>query len=339
MKRNKCHDSTFCTRRDFVGTAVATTTASLLSITRPRNATAQSRSNDRSGLEFIAHEKEYRFDTGVMQGTLRSAGASRGLTVVVDSATGTSIAKGLGLFSHYRLLDAANRYGHAAWDWPSESRLLPGGSVEVLWSADQQHPFDMRAVYRWAAANALDVTTSVVPRRDLRRFEVFLASYFEGFPASLVRVAGCPETGGTPGFLEAKKEHAVWQMFPRDDEAAKIIGDGRWQRPPNPVSWKIMPWLEMPLAMRRDATTGLTGLVMAPKEDCFAVSTPYGEEGHRSLYFSLLGRDIGAGQTATARSRLILGRGISDEQAVTLYEQYMAEIERGDDSKGRTNRE
>ena len=62
-----------------------------------------------------------------------------------------------------------------------------------------------------------------------------------------------------------------------------------------------MPRLAKPLALRRDAATGLVGLVMAPRDDCFAISTPYGSDGHRSLYLSLLGRDIFKGQQATAR--------------------------------------
>jgi hypothetical protein len=48
-----------------------------------------------------------------------------------------------------------------------------------------------------------------------------------------------------------------------------------------------------------------------------------------------LGGDIRAGQTAAARSRLVVGRGISDEQAVTLYEQYIKEIERQENGRDR----
>jgi hypothetical protein len=227
--------------------------------------------------------------------------------------------------SHYRLLDGEARYGGGAWDWSSEAKSLADGAVEAAWSADPGHPFDMKAVYRWKAPNVLDVVTSVTSPKDLNRFEVFLASYFHGFPESLVYVKGCAQTGGKPGLLQAVRANGDWQMFPRDEAALKILGDGRWKRPPNPVGWKIMPPLAAPLAVRRDAKTGLTALVMAPAHDCFAVSTPYGEEGHRSIYLSLLGRDLKAGQTATARSRLVIGRNISDEQAVAVYQAYLKE--------------
>ncbi len=64
---------------------------------------------------------------------------------------------------------------------------------------------------------------------------------------------------------------------------------------------------------------------MAPADDCFAVSTPCDEDPHCSLYLSLLGRDLKAGQSATARARLIVARDISDQRAIALYETYVKE--------------
>jgi len=84
-----------------------------------------------------------------------------------------------------------------------------------------------------------------------------------------------------------------------------------------------MPRLAAPLAVRRDAKSGLVAVVMAPPEDCFAVLTPYGEEGHRSVYLSLFGRDLKAGEAVSARARLVIGRDITDEQAIALYKAYM----------------
>ena len=63
---------------------------------------------------------------------------------------------------------------------------------------------------------------------------------------------------------------------------------------------------------------------MARPEDCFAVSTPYGEESHRSLYLSLLGCDLNAGQTRTAHALLAIRRDLSDTQAIECYEAFPA---------------
>ena len=274
-------------------------------------------------LAFTAAGKEYTFNTGALRGTLREGGKSKGLRPVFDVASGASLAASLGIMSPYRLLTADARFGTAAWDWASQARLLPDGAVEVRWAPDAQHPLEMTAVYRWSAPNVLDFTATVKPQQDLRKFELFLASYFDGFPVSQVYVAEAPAAGGKAAFMEAVQAAAVWQAFPRDDAAAGIIGDGRWKFPPNPVEWKIMPRLAAPLAVRRDAKSGLAAVLMAPPQDCFAVLTPFGEEGHRSVYLSLFGRDLKAGETATARARLVIGRDISDEQAIALYKAYV----------------
>jgi hypothetical protein len=236
---------------------------------------------------------------------------------VVDCASGVNLARSVGLFSHYRLLDSTTRYSVAGWEWASTAEQLPDGAVAVHWTSDAVHPFDMAATYRWSASNALDVTTTVTAHKDLHRFEVFLASYFEGFATASAYTK--------QGFLEAKKEAGVWQAFPRDAGAERIITDGRWKRPPNPVDWQLRPALAAPLALRRDAKSGLVALVMAPPQDCFAVCMPYSEEPHCSLYLSLFGCDLKPGESATARARLVLGRDISDEQAVKLYESFIKE--------------
>lgn len=268
---------------------------------------------------FTQAGKEYHFDTGTLRGTLHTEGKSLGLTALTDIASGVTLSRFMGLFSHYRMLDAETRHGDAAWDWPSTARLLPDGAVEVRWTADSTHPFDMMAVYRWTSPNALDLTTTVTAHKNLRKFEVFLSSYFEGFP----QVFGY----GRQGWVEAKKDMGDWLAFPRDENATAMIADGRWQRPPHPVTFKPVANYAGALGIRRDAKSGLTAIVMASPRDCFAVMMPYGEESHRSIYLSLFGRDFKDGESASARARLLIGHNITDPQAVELYHAYLKEIQ------------
>lgn len=272
-------------------------------------------------LAFTAAEKEFHFDTGILRGTLHAQGQSKGLIPAFDCTTGAALTKSLGLFSHYRLLDDQTRYGTAGWDWASEARLLGNGDVEVRWSADDKHPFDMMAIYHWSAQNSLDLTTRVTARRELKRFEVFLASYFDGFPTTSV-YAKDPAAGDKPTFIAARKSDAIWHMFPRDEAAVKMIRDGRWKREPNPVDWIIRPTLAAPLAVRRDVDRGMVAVLMARAQDCFAVASPHDEEGHRSVYLSLFGRDFKPDESADAKSRLVIERDVSDEKAVALYEKF-----------------
>lgn len=299
-----------CSRRQFIGGAiVATTSGAVLRVLAAENK-----------LGFVAAGKEFAFDTGALRGTLRGGGQSKGLLPAFDCASGAPLTKSLGLFSHYRLLDDHARYGKAGWDWASEAKLLDNGAVEVRWTADEAHPFDMMAVYRWSAANALDLTTRVTARKELKRFEVFLASYFDGFPATVVYA------GDKPAFVSASKDAGKWHMFPRDEVAVKMIQDGRWTRPPNPVEWSIRPKLAAPLAIRRDAGRKLAAVLMARAQDCFAIATPQDEEGHRSVYFSLFGRDLKDGESAEAKSRLMICGETSDEKAVELYKAFISSV-------------
>jgi hypothetical protein len=310
------------TRRDFLRQTIAGAVAPLaMRVVAEAGESGTSQATAASAT-FQPDGDAYQFDTGILRGTLRNAGKSQGLFPVVHCATGKSLARGLGLFSHYRLLDDSARYGSAGWDWASKAERLDDASVAVAWSPDDEHPFEMRAVYRLSAPDTLDLTTKIIPTKELKRFEVFLASYFDGFPQVSVYVKPRSQAEAA-GFLEARKEDALWHMFPRDAAAVEMIQSERWQRPPNPVEWTIRPELAGPLALRRDRESGLCALIMARPEQCFAVAMPYGDEAHRSVYLSLFGQDLRSGEPALARTRLVIRAGVSDDDALTMYQEFL----------------
>ena len=118
-------------------------------------------------------------------------------------------------------------------------------------------------------------------------------------------------------------------VFPRDGDLLPMIFDGRWEFPPSPVTWAFTRYLAAPISIRRHAEAGLTAVLMAPPEDCFAVSVPYNKEppdnvaAHGSVYLSLFGRDVAAGQTVTAHCRLIIAKDLSDEVILQRYQGYL----------------
>lgn len=274
-----------------------------------------------ASLRFRAAEGgEFQFDTGVLRGTIRAKGRSSGLTNVVHIPSGKTISGTYGLFSHYRLLSANHRYGTAAWDAPSEAKLCDDGALVATWPAAENRPFDIQVTYRWSAATTLDIETAITAHADLPDFESFLASYFsEPFTNSMV-YARPPD--GEPRLMPAEPANGAWQMFPRDPAAVRIIKDGRWTIPPNPVDWAIMPPLAAPLAIRRDPQSGLTAVLMAPPGDSFAASTPQQTDRHYSMYLSLFGRTIKSGETARARSRLVITTAKTDAEIVRFYQTY-----------------
>jgi hypothetical protein len=277
---------------------------------------------------FVPSEKEeYRFDTGLLRGTLRPGGQSRGLARVIHVPSGTRLDGMFGLLSPYRVFTTNHRYGNAAWGWPSTSTLLPDGAVRVRWPAGEDRPFRLTAVYRWAGAETLDLETTVAAEGDLPGFEVFLASYFhKDFPASCVYASGPAGQEKDPRFLATPRARGHWQMFPRHADLVPLIEDGRWRQPPHPVTWSIRERLTAPMAMRPHRESVLAAVLMAPPDDCFAVATPYEGEGHFSVYLSLFGCGVKAGETKTARSRLVVLSSPSTEQVIAHYETYLARL-------------
>lgn len=272
----------------------------------------------------------YRFDTGQLRGVLRHEGKSFGLSSFIHTPSGTRLdGMHYGVFSHYRVFTANKRYGHGAWDWPSTSKLLPDGGVAVHWPAAPDRPFEMRAVYRWTAPDTLDLETSVTAQQDLPGFESFLASYMhQDFAASSVYVKNMPGADDKSGFATTKRARGHWQMFPREKDLVPLIQDGRWTQPPHPVAWTIRQDLAAPIGIRRNPKKGLCVIMMAPPEDCYAMATPHAGEGHFSLYLSLFGRLVKAGETATAHARLVIGTSLTDAEIVALYEAYVAGLKR-----------
>jgi len=278
----------------------------------------------------------YRFDTGTFKGRLKLDGRYQGVYPLVDVATGDDLVRPPGVFSPYRLFATNHRFGHAARDWPTRSKILPDGAVEAFWPAGEEHPLEMTGVYRWSAADTLDLAITVKPQQDMPRFELFMSSYFiKTFRASVYMRR--EDDGGEKRRFEpvdrTPSARGGYVMFPRDESGVAMIRDGRWKIPPNPVDWDLQRWMAAPVAFRRDAARDLTALMLCPPDDCFALCSPWNPAtpeggGYRSLYLSLFGRDLKAGESARARCRLVIARGLSDEQALERYAEYLKPQER-----------
>jgi hypothetical protein len=285
----------------------------------------------------VAGKGLFSFDTGVVRGELRADNQTQGIPTLVETETGMEAAYGQGnpgILSYYRVFTTNKRWGDSAREWPKSSSLLPDGAVRIQWPSHDDHPFEMTAVYRWSSADTLDLETTVETERDLERFEVFLSSYFHRSFKSLVYVKGTIHAPGPPFFLSTDVNDLVsgtYLAFPRDREAAQIIYDGRWDYEPHPVHFSVTRFFACPLCMKQGERSGVTILLMSRPDDCFAIETPYnmdppdGIAGHYSMYMSLFGVDVKAGQTAHAHTRLVVGRNISEREAVSRYSEFIGE--------------
>ena len=68
----------------------------------------------------------------------------------------------------------------------------------------------------------------------------------------------------------------------------------------------------------------MTVVIMAPPQECFAVSMSQQEAGLGAFYLSLFGKDVAKGQSLTGHARMVFGKNISDERALQKYQEYLA---------------
>ncbi len=275
---------------------------------------------------------KFTFDTGPVRGHLTANATGQGLCSLVDAAGGRELTKGsniYGLFSFYRLLGADQRWGEYAWAFPKTAEPMADGGVRIAWPAKPEHPFDMKGTFRWVAPDTMDVLVEVTPQIAVRRFELFLGSYFADTFRSRIYVRG---RDGRPCFQSPDINPLIagtYLSYPRDHKTAAILYDGRWLKPPHPVDWAFTGFMAAPLVLQQDRATGLTCVIMVRPQDCFVVSTPYNMEppedgvaAHHSTYLSLFGVDLQAGQTARACMRLLVAR-LTPDQAVERYNEFL----------------
>lgn len=263
---------------------------------------------------------EYRVDTPVLEGLLGRDGTSFGLLPMRWKPMECDLAGMVGLLTYYRVFTTNHRYCESMRALPSATRWVDSHTVRVRWSSNEERPFSLTAIYHWTAPDTVDVETIVKAEDLLPDFEVFLSSYgTPDFPASRVY---CNVDAGNKAFLSAEQQHGDWHAFPRDDAAVAIIKDGRWDLEPNPVDWAVRPHLAAPLVYRRNEKTGMTIILMARPEDCFAVCSSHDGEVHYSMYFCLFGRTLEPGAVVRARVRMVMGV-FDDAAVIQRYEAFL----------------
>lgn len=275
------------------------------------------------------------FDTGQLRGKVRLDGAKQGISSLAYAPTGVELLKSVGLLSYYRVFSAGKRHGDAARDWPVRAELQVDGALRIVFPPGEDHPFELIGTFRLRAPDSIDLETTLTPKVAMPRMEVFLSSYLtDGFEGLVYLKPNRFDKDGAAAFVRADWSPLVdgnYLIFPRDSAVLPMIFDGRWEIPPSPVTWAFTRYLAAPIGIRRHAETGLTAAIMSTPGDCFAVAMPYNQEppdnvaAHGSIYLCLFGRDVAAGETATAHCRLIVAKDLSDEAIIGRYGAYLKE--------------
>ncbi len=264
------------------------------------------------------------FNTGVVKGSLKKDGQGDFFRPISFIDPPLPMDNNRGLLVPYRFLTPQKRFGFGSWEWPRTGRILANGAAELAWAETPDRPFRFTATYAWEAADTLDFTVVFTPGVDLEKFELFVGSYFKQFTKAVVYVRDAGD--GKPGFVDTPKEKGGAQLFPRGDDVMPMIQDGRWKHPPYPNNWTFRQTFQAPLGVKSEPKSGVAAIIMAPPEDCFAVSMFEQNAGLGCYYLSLFGKDVKKGQTLTGHARMVFGKNITDGQAIQKYQEYLNDL-------------
>lgn len=282
-------------------------------------------------------EGVFSFDTGLYKGVLHAGKTPQGLVSLIDKSRNLELAHAPGIFSFYRLLSANHRWHGDFRDRPVTAALQEDGSVLVQWHPQDEFPVAMRARFAWTNASTLDLTLAFTPTIPMRDVEVFLSSYIHPLFKAAVFADPTFMLPGSPGFLpvdvtsETDLLYGTYLAFPRDQRAAQVIYDGRWEKGQHPVHFAVTRFYHVPMALKAESLEGLGLLFMAKRDDCLAVEMPYNREpddpisAHSSVYFSLFGEDLPVKQERMAHLRLVLDHAVNNGKAMRHYQRFLEE--------------
>jgi hypothetical protein len=259
------------------------------------------------------------FRTGGVEGSFLADGRRHGLVRLVHAPTGTSVTGGP-LLALYRLLCRGG--------WMGEAREMPhavfprADGVELRWRPSVTHQAALCARLRVRPEAALDLEVGVVGHAFYPGYEVFVSNYLNPVFRPSGYVLPLPgESVDAPGAVRVSPVlsplyRGMYVSLPRDEAAAHLFTDGRWQRGRHHTRFLPARYYARPLVVACQPETGVDALLVGLDADVAAVSMAYagldGEEDevarHHSLYVSLWGRDLSPGAAWRTVVRLQVGQ-------------------------------
>ena len=241
----------------------------------------------------------------------------------IEKANGGSIGE---LLLPYRILSRDGWHGEAR-EMPH--RLVPGtDGFEIEWSASISHPARLNMSVKASGEGTFDVRLRAEILGPITGYELFQSWYFaRGYQGGAYVTSMKDEHETAPGLLQVRPSDVdiyreMYISFPRDERAAEMLCDGRWQRGRHFTRFLPCRYYALPLGFYANQATGIGIVMMGRREEVFSVNLAYHSENsqssvgqHNSFYLSLLGRDVRAGETVETGYRMVIGRFGADARS------------------------
>ncbi len=239
----------------------------------------------------------------------------------------------VGLLNFYRVMISGGYLTELRAEKPLVKPEKDGVTLTWLPTIRRQANVTIRFTFR--EPNIIDMDMSVETLANYPGFEILLSAYLAPGFVSGVYVAKEEFGPVVPEQIRITDQpmiHGVWPFFPRDEAGANVLTDGRHQK--GRWYWRMAVGRRygMPMAFFNKGDVDV--LVMGRPEDVYAVGATYEGDpetdniaAHRSLYLSLFGEDLVAGEGRRTQMRMIIGKfGSNPNKHASLYEAFLNDV-------------
>lgn len=243
--------------------------------------------------------------------------------------------KHVGLLNFFRVLIRGGYLTELRAEKPVVEPEKDGVTLTYPPTIRRQAKIIVRFIFR--EPNIIDMDLSLETLNNYPGFEILLSAYLAPGFVSGAYVAE-DEFGPVvmPEQIRITDQpmiHGVWPFFPRDEAGANLLTDGRHQK--GRWYWRMAIGRRYGMPMAFFSKGEVDVLLMGRPEDVYAVGATYEGDAetdsiaaHRSLYLSLFGEDLVAGEGRRTQMRMIVGEfGSAPEKHAALYQTFLEEVE------------
>ncbi|MCF8363022.1 MAG: hypothetical protein K9G70_10415 [Prolixibacteraceae bacterium] len=290
-------------------------------------------------------KKELAFSLSQISGILscdseNQNGVSHHFNHVIYKPSGKKVSPdgermaGAGMLNLYRVLIE----GGFLTELRAEEPLLEPAQdgITMTWMPTIRRQAKVKVKFTFRQPNIIDMDMWVETLANYPGFEIMLASYLApGFePGAYVATEEF-------GPVEPEQIHVVDQpminglypFFPRDEAGANRLTDGRHQK--GRWYWRMAIGRRYGMPLGFFSNDGVDVVLMGRPEDVYAVGVTYKGDaendnvaGHRSLYLSLFGENLMAGEGRRTQMRMVIGEyNRAPGKHEELYQTFLNDVE------------
>ncbi len=290
-------------------------------------------------------KKELEFSLERISGTLNcdinnEPSKSHHFSNVIHKPTGLKISPdgdrmaGAGMLNFFRVLIEGGYLTELRVEEPLFEPTEDG--ISFTWMPTIRRQAKVKVKFTFRQPNIIDMDMWVETLTNYPGFEILLSAYMAPGFESGVYVAKeefGPIEGEQIRLVDQPMIHGIWPFFPRDEAGANLLTDGRHQK--GRWFWRMAIGRRYAMPLAFFSKNGVDAIVMGRPEDVYAVGATYKGDaenddvaGHRSLYLSLFGENLKAGEGRHTQMRMIIDDFGSDaEKHKELFRSFLKDME------------